>query len=87
MPMLRGDGGDQFALQAVQRGEQCQGVMAKIFVGGGVEIAAPRRLPRLGALQRPAPRLRIAAQQQRLFRRVEIQADDFPAFIIEVCIV
>lgn len=87
MPVLLGDGRDQFAFQIVQRGKQGQGAVAKVIVGGGLDMADAQWQARLSTFQRLALRLLVAAQHQRFLRRVEIQTDDVPEFLLEARVV
>lgn len=50
-------------------------------------MADAKRQPRLGAPQRLALRFFVAAQHQRLVRRIEIKTNDVSELLLEVCIV
>lgn len=86
MPMLFGDGRDQFAFQIVQRREQGQRPVSNVIVGGGLDMTDAQRQTGLGALQRLTLRLLVAAQHQGFLRRVEIQPNDIPEFLLKVCV-
>jgi hypothetical protein len=73
MAVARRQTGDQLALEIIERGKQGQCAMSRVIVGLGANVANAERQTRLRALQRLALRFLVAAQYQRLVRRVEIQ--------------
>ena len=61
--------------------------MLHVIVGLGANVADPQRQTRLRALQCLALRFLVAAQHQRLVRRVEIQPDDVPELLFKARVV
>src|SRR5271166_6288252 len=78
---------DQFAFENAERGKQCYCAVARIIVRHGARMPGCERQPELGTLERLALALLIAAQHQRLGRRIEIEPDHVPELLLEFWIV
>ena len=66
---------DDRTVEHVERRKQRGGAVSKVVVGYAFDISQPHRQYRLGALQRLNLALFVHAQDQRLVRRVEVEAD------------
>src|SRR5262249_49221480 len=78
---------DQPALQHVQRGEQRRRAVALVVVGHRGAPAGVDRQTLLGAVQRLDLTLLVDAEDQRVLRRVEVEADDIEQLLGEVGVV
>ncbi len=58
--------------------------MSDVIVSAGLRVARAQRQARLGALQRLALALLIAAKHQPLIGRVQVKSDHIPKLLIEV---
>src|SRR5439155_17595099 len=83
MPVARGALVEDFTLQIVERGKERDRPLAGVVVGAGADVADAQRQPGLGALQRLALTLFVAAKHQRLPRRLQVEADDVPKLRLE----
>jgi hypothetical protein len=68
-------GGHHGAVQCVQRGEQRCRSVALVVVRHGLGAALLHRQPRLSAIERLNLALFVEGKNQRMLRRIQIQAD------------
>ena len=78
---------EDLAVEIGQRREQGDGAVAGIVVGAGAHVADAERQAGLRALQRLALALLVAAQDQRLVGRLEVEADHVPELGLELRVV
>jgi hypothetical protein len=76
MPMAAHALTDDLALQHVERGEQRRRAIALVVMGHCPASATLHRQPRLGPVERLDLRLLIDRQYERIFGRIDIEADD-----------
>lgn len=86
MPVLLGNRRDQLAFQIVQGSKEGERAVADIVMSHCPDMADSQRQAGLGAFQCLALGLLVTAQNQRLFRWVQIEPDDIPKLVFEVCI-
>ena len=79
--------GYHLAVKVVEGGEQGCRAMSVIVVRGGAYVPDAQRQARLRPLKRLYLRLLVAAQDNRLFRRIEVEADDIPEFLLELRVI
>lgn len=84
MRVLRRGRAEDLSVEVIQGGEQRDRAMADVVVGPSADMADAQRQVRLGPFQRLALALLVAAEHQRLVRRVEIEADHVPELGLEV---
>jgi len=76
-----------FAVGRIQRGKQSGGAVAFVIMRHGRAAPALQRQTRLGTVQSLDLALLVGAQHQRVFGRIEVQADDVFQFLRELGIV
>jgi len=82
----RGDASDQLAIEIVQRRKQRECPVSDIVMGFGLDMANAEWQTGLGAFQRLALRLLIAAEDQSFFRRIEIEPDHVPELALKLLV-
>ncbi len=75
---------DQLAFQVAHRREQAHGAVPNVVVSAGAKVSDTERQGGLGALQRLALALLVAAQHHGLLGRVQVQADHTPELAFEL---
>src|ERR1700719_3136552 len=85
--MARRQAGDQLALEIIERGKQGQRAVPHVIMGLGANMPDPQGQTRLRALQRLALGFLVAAQHQRLVRRIEVEPDDVPELLFKALVV
>ena len=76
-----------FPIKVVQRRKQSGGAVPDVIVGCGFDMSDTEGEPRLGAFQRLALALLVAAEDQGAVGRLKVEADDVPEFFLEVLVV
>ncbi len=74
-------------VEVIERREERHGAVACIVVGASANMANPQGQSGLGSLQRLALAFLVAAQDERLVGRVEVEANDVPELGLEVRVV
>src|SRR5947208_1394231 len=87
MGVARLGAGDQFAGQLDECGKQRDRAMPGIIVRHGAGALGRQRQAQLRAFERLALAFLVAAQHQRLCRRIEIEPDHIPKLLLELRIV
>ena len=78
---------DQLALQVAEGGEQADRTVPVVVVGLRADVPGAERQAWLGAFQRLALRLLVAAQHDRLLGGIQVQPDHVPELAFKILVV
>src|SRR5215813_5867365 len=81
MTVALGTEADDFAIERIERGEQCGCSVALVIVRHRAGAARLQMQARLRAIQRLDLALLIATEHQRMFRRIEVKANNLLEFL------
>lgn len=84
MGVLHRRGAEDPAIEVIEGGKQRHGAMADVIVGAGANMTDSQRQTWLRPFQRLALAFLVAAQDQRLGRRIQVQADHVPKLCLKV---
>lgn len=87
MPVFVRQHRHDLAFQIIERGKQRHRAMPNRVMGGGLDMPHAQWEAGLGALDRLALTLFVAAEDQRPIRRIQVQADHIPELFVEPRIV
>ena len=82
--VLRSGCAEDAAVEVVQRRKERHCAVARVVMSTGADMADAQRQARLSSLQRLTLALLVAAQHERLVRRIKIKTDDIPELGFEV---
>jgi hypothetical protein len=84
MTMARRAHAEHLPVQGVQRREESRGPVALVVVGNGLRAPTAKGQGRLGSIESLDLRLLVAAQDDRVGRRIEVEADNIAELLGEL---